>query len=333
VQFFDRTKKRMVSKGYAFVKFKTEAEAWKAKKSLNGVKLAERELVIEFSTSKGPKIYRRKARNNRQEDIEQKGEIPEEAEAEGGTKGEGQRRRRRQRGKKTHYGDYEKKEKERQLPMDFQTLFVKSLPYNVTEEQVCEVFREYGPVENIRIIKRRSKKNPKSLYAMAFCTFGTHALTKKIYDSCINGNSILKLGGEELDVQVSIKQPGDFDIKPGECKDSTIQVLSQEINPNKRSVGGAMQRHRRLWVSGLSNETTDASLKKLFDTFGSVTRCSVRIRKNTNNPVRFAYLNFQSAEGATAAVLGANGLIFDGAKITVEFAKGRNIRVHRPDKS
>jgi len=324
VSYFDQTRKRKNSKGYAFVQYLTEEGAWKALKALNGVKFAERELIIKFSTSKGPK--RRKGRIKRQEEIEQKGEIPEEAEAEGGTKGEGQPRRRRQRGRKTDSGDWKKNEEEEQPPKDFQTLFVKSLPYNVTKDQVTEVFKEFGPVKMLRIIKRSSKKNPNSFYSMAFCTFHTHALAKKIYDSCIKGNTILKLDGKELDVQVSVKQPADFEIKPGESKDSKFEEEPQETNSSRGPVVSKSQRYRRLWVSGLSENTTDASLKKKFDTFGSVTRCSVRVRKNPNNPLRFAYLDFQSSAAASAAVKEANGIDFEGAKIIVEFAKGRQPR-------
>jgi len=327
VQYFDQSEKRVKSKGYAFIKFSTEEEADKARVALNGETLAERELVVKFSTSTGPKGRRDSKKIAAMEDKEEKGEVPDESKTP--------QKEERLRGRITKANmtvsptDDGKNEKHSEAQNNYRTLFLKTLPSDVTKEQISDLFKDFGPMQTVKIIKRRSRRNsPKTLQAMAFCTFETHDLAKKIFESSMEEGKRLKMGEKDLELQISIKQPGDFPNKPhDDSYDNKADTQSQETSssaagksPKKRTQG-----RRRIYVSKLSEVTTETTLTEKFNTFGKVRKCSIRMGKNPDNPVRFAYIKYENATEATAAIEKGNGLLFEGAELNVELAKVRRL--------
>jgi len=324
VQYFDQTEKRVKSKGYAFIKFTTEEEANKARLGLNGEQLAERELVVKFSTSTGPKGRRSSKKIAVLEAQEEKGEVPEESKT---PQKEDMVSGRITKANMISPTDDGKNEKHSEAQNNYRTLFLKTLPSDVTKKQINDLFKSFGPTQTVKIIKRRSRRNsPKALQAMAFCTFETHDLAKKIFESSMEEGKSLKMGEKDLELQISIKQPDDFPLKPQEDPfDNKADSHSQGSSsagktPAKRSPG-----RRRIYVSRLSETTTETTLTEKFNTFGNVRKCSIRVGKNPENPVRFAYIKYEKATEATAAIEKGNNMVFEGAKLNVEFAKVRRL--------
>jgi len=332
VQYFDQTEKRVKSKGYAFIKFATEEEANKARVGLNGEKLVERELVVKFSTSTGPKGRRSSKKIAALEAQEEKGEVPDEfktPEKEDTVSG-----RITKANMIVSPTDDGKNEKHSETQNNYRTLFLKTLPTEVTKKQINDLFKSFGPTQTVKIIKRRSRRNsPKTLQAMAFCTFETHDLAKKIFESSMEEGKGLKMGEKDLELQISIKQPGDFPPKPQEeAFDTKADTQSQGTSSSAVGKPPAKQTpgRRRIYVSRLSETTTETTLTEKFSTFGNVRKCSIRQGKNPENPVKFAYIKYEKATEAAAAIEKGNNTVFEGAKLNVEFAKVRRLLTTKP---
>ncbi len=82
----------------------------------------------------------------------------------------------------------------------------------------------------------------------------------------------------------------------------------------------------KLFVGNLSFDTTESSLRSLFEPFGSVQSCSVIMDKFTNKSRGFAFIEMGSQDEANRAIAEMNGKNCDGRALTVNEAKPREDR-------
>lgn len=77
----------------------------------------------------------------------------------------------------------------------------------------------------------------------------------------------------------------------------------------------------KLFVGGISWDTTEDSLKTFFAQFGTVVSASVIIDKYTGRSKGFGFVEMSSDEEAKAAVEKGNGQTLDGRTIAVNEAR------------
>ena len=77
---------------------------------------------------------------------------------------------------------------------------------------------------------------------------------------------------------------------------------------------------KKLFVGGLSWNTTDAGLKQGFERFGEVTDAKVITDRETGRSRGFGFVTFAEGEAADAAISGMDGSSFDGRTIKVNEA-------------
>ncbi|KAJ9178249.1 hypothetical protein P3X46_010149 [Hevea brasiliensis] len=77
----------------------------------------------------------------------------------------------------------------------------------------------------------------------------------------------------------------------------------------------------QLFVSRLSNYTTNQKLEKLFSPFGVVKEARLVLDPRTQKPKGFGFVTFDSESQAQKALKAMDGRIVDGRLIFVEFAK------------
>ena len=79
----------------------------------------------------------------------------------------------------------------------------------------------------------------------------------------------------------------------------------------------------KLFVGGLSWDTTDAGLEKAFAEFGAVTEAKVIRDRYTDRSRGFGFVTFESTEDAKTALDAMNDAELDGRTIRVDIANDR----------
>ncbi|MXQ79361.1 hypothetical protein E5288_WYG000217 [Bos mutus] len=160
------------------------------------------------------------------------------------------------------------------------TLVLSNLSYSATEETLQEVF------EKATHIKVPQNQNGKSK-GYAFIEFASFEDAKEALNSCnkreIEGRAI------------------------------RLELQGPRGSPNARS-----QPSKTLFVKGLSEDTTEETLKESFD--GSI-RARIVTDRETGSSKGFGFVDFNSEEDAKAAKEAMEDGEIDGNKVTLDWAK------------
>jgi RNA recognition motif-containing protein len=79
----------------------------------------------------------------------------------------------------------------------------------------------------------------------------------------------------------------------------------------------------RLFVGGLSFETTDEGLRSAFARFGEIVEAKVITDRSTGSSRGFGFVTYANAESARAAIAEMNGTTLDGRSVKVDQAQER----------
>ncbi|HMP89925.1 MAG TPA: RNA-binding protein [Kiritimatiellia bacterium] len=82
----------------------------------------------------------------------------------------------------------------------------------------------------------------------------------------------------------------------------------------------------KLYVGNLSFGTTEDDLRRLFESCGSVSNCSIITDKFTGKSRGFGFVEMSSSDDASKAISELHGKDFDGRALTVNEAKPREDR-------
>ncbi len=80
---------------------------------------------------------------------------------------------------------------------------------------------------------------------------------------------------------------------------------------------------QKLFVGGLSWDTTDDTLRGAFERFGNVTEAKVIMDRDTGRSRGFGFVSFGSADEARKAMSEMNGVELDGRSIKVNEAEDK----------
>jgi len=86
---------------------------------------------------------------------------------------------------------------------------------------------------------------------------------------------------------------------------------------------------KKLFVGGLSFETTDGSLKEIFSAAGTVESATVIIDRMSGRSKGFGFVEMSTEEEAKKAIEMLNGKNIDGRNITVNEARPMEARPRR----
>ena len=83
---------------------------------------------------------------------------------------------------------------------------------------------------------------------------------------------------------------------------------------------------KKLFVGGLSWDTTDENLEKAFAPYGEITEAKVITDRETGRSRGFGFVTFVRDEDAKTAISKMHGTSLDGRNITVNEAQERSPR-------
>ena len=83
---------------------------------------------------------------------------------------------------------------------------------------------------------------------------------------------------------------------------------------------------KKLFVGGLSWETTDSDLQKAFAPFGEITEAKVITDRGTGRSRGFGFVTYARDEDAKTAISKMHGTSLDGRTITVNEAQEKSPR-------
>ncbi|XP_010143869.1 PREDICTED: nucleolin [Buceros rhinoceros silvestris] len=166
------------------------------------------------------------------------------------------------------------------------TLIVNNLSYAASEETLQELFKKASSIK----MPQNNQGRPKGY---AFVEFPTTEDAKEALNSCNN----TEIEGRAIRLEFS---------SPAWQKGST----------NAR--GGFNQQSKTLFVRGLSEDTTEETLKESFE--GSISARIVTDR-DTGSSKGFGFVDFSSPEDAKAAKEAMEDGEIDGNKVILDFAK------------
>jgi RNA recognition motif-containing protein len=80
---------------------------------------------------------------------------------------------------------------------------------------------------------------------------------------------------------------------------------------------------KKLYVGGLSWNTTDEGLRQAFDRFGEISEAKVILDRDTGRSRGFGFVTFEDSDAASNALSEMNGTDLDGRTIRVDEAQDK----------
>ena len=139
-------------------------------------------------------------------------------------------------------------------------------------------------------------------------------LKKKQKEARLRRNRELRARGVDPDLAEPEEAPAG---PPPEVKLEDV-VISVAPRPRRADFGPS-----KLFVGGLSADTTEADLRRSFATFGDIVDAVVVADRGTGRSRGFGFVSFRDAASAEAAIKGMNGTELDGQPIKVNRAEAR----------
>jgi RNA recognition motif-containing protein len=141
-------------------------------------------------------------------------------------------------------------------------------------------------------------------------------LRKKEKEDRLRRNRELRARGIEPEGEDALLAPADGTALP-EVKLEDVVI---SVAPRSRSGDfGPI----KLFVGGLSSETTSESLRTAFAKFGDVVDAAVIADRATSQSRGFGFVTYQSSAAAQAAIKEMNGVELDGRTLKVNRAEAR----------
>jgi len=169
------------------------------------------------------------------------------------------------------------------------TLHIGNLDHRVTEDFICALFGQIGPITGIRLITGTTTM-PYALVQFIDHNIAAYAL-------------------QTMDKREVIERP--IDVKWV----SKAPALEKKVNTNQQS---------DIFVGDLSSEVDNEQLKKAFAQFGEVAAAKVIMDPHTLKSKGYGFISFQNREDAERAIEKMNGQIIGKRTVRTNWASRKN---------
>ena len=154
-------------------------------------------------------------------------------------------------------------------------LFVRNLSSTVTEEQLRELFGQYGAIEVVQLPQHSDSGKPKGF---AFITFEAAGAVDNV-----QRNRPHRLDGFMLETSRATPKE--------DLGNPEVEARSKKI-----FIGGLEEDRRGGGHFGLTDDVTDADLEDYFSSFGPVTRVDQKVWDDTGKKRGYGYVEFEDED-------------------------------------
>ena len=154
-------------------------------------------------------------------------------------------------------------------------LFVRNLSSGVTEQQLRDLFGQFGDIEVVQLPLHADSGKPKGF---AFITFQASSAVDNV-----QRNRPHRLDGFMLETSRATPKE--------DLGNPEVEARSKKI-----FIGGLEEDRRGGGHSGLTDDVTDADLQEYFSSFGPVTRVDQKVWEDTGKKRGYGYVEFEDED-------------------------------------
>jgi len=230
-------------RGFAFVALRGKKNAEKAVRELNGKEIDGRTIAVDWAVDQETWQGLQKTEQEGDDDDEEKSDAESsvvssdpESDAEDGSDGEEDLE-----DSNTDYDDVEDSDEEGGIQLDDDrpkreefTVFIRNLPFSVTDESLQEHFSQFGSVRFARVVLDRETERPKGTGFVSF-------YNEEDMINCLKGvprvkiqtKNVDKKDGSTIAVSHSVLEDADADPSGRYTLDGRILMLSRAVDKNE----------------------------------------------------------------------------------------------------
>ena len=205
--------------------------------------------------------------------------------------------------------------------LDMKTLFVRSIPMDVTDEQLTEFFSNFAPTKHAVVVKDTNKRSR----GFGFVSFATE---EDAQDALTKARKT-KLQNHLLRVDIAKRRDRS---KKNETKDTGEPFVNLKENNNSEQSEDAdavdneetLKGKPKLIIRNMPWSCRDPNkLKKIFSRFGTVVEATIP-RKRDGKLCGFAFVTMKKISNCKNALENTTDLKIDGRPVAVDFAIQKN---------
>lgn len=205
--------------------------------------------------------------------------------------------------------------------LDMKTLFVRSIPQDVTDEQLADFFSNFAPIKHAVVVKDTNKRSR----GFGFVSFAVEDDTKEALAKARK----TKFNGHILRVDIAKRR--DRSKKTSEVVEKSTPESSEKItgqnNEDEDDADGEdsmLKGKPKLIIRNMPWSCRDpVKLKKIFGRYGTVVEATIP-RKRDGKLCGFAFVTMKKISNCRIALENTKDLKIDGRKVAVDFAVQKN---------
>ena len=203
-----------------------------------------------------------------------------------------------------HVPRKERQAKIEELKAKFTNVYVKNLDTEVSDSEIEEMFKQYGPITSAVIQKDEDGKSK----GFGFVNFENSEDARK----AVNELHEKEHKGKVLFVARAQKKVEREEELRRQYEQAKLEKLAKYQGVN-------------LYIKNLDDEIDDEKLRQEFSVYGVITSAKV-MRDDKNNSKGFGFVCFSEPDEATRAITEANGRMIGSKPIYVALAQRKEVR-------
>ena len=173
-------------------------------------------------------------------------------------------------------------------------VFIRNLPYEITENELLDEFKQFGKISDPALIKDRG---------IAFLTFQD----ENSYQKCLNMNNNLKIQGRQIGICVALPSQS-------EDNNNNNDNYSSDYMDSKND----FDNYDTFFVGNIVNNVEDYQVR---DAFMKYQPYEVKMCDGEDHKIQYALIRILKPELVEKAIREMNGYNLKGSKISVSIAE------------
>lgn len=203
--------------------------------------------------------------------------------------------------------------------LDMKTLFVRSIPEEVTDEQLADFFSNFAPIKHAVVVKDVNKRSR----GFGFVSFAVEDDTKQALTQARK----TKLNGHLLRVDIAKRRDRSGKNKTPDSEGNRDTVPKEEDaddDDREKDESELLRGKPKLIIRNMPWSCRDPTvLRKIFAKYGVVMDASIP-RKRDGKLCGFAFVTMKKISNCKLALENTKDLTIDGRKVAVDFAVQKN---------